>query len=416
MQGSIVKSFIARQPIFDRNLQVIAYELLFRRGLSQAFAEEDGDRATFTVMRESFLSTGISTLTDGKRAFINCTRDLLVGEYAFLFPKESIVVEVLETVCPDDEVIEACRRLRDAGYTLALDDFVKYDPAYDPLLELAEIVKVDFIELSSADRKELAEFLKGRGVKLVAEKVEDYEEQREALEFGYDYFQGNFFSRPVIVACDHLPESKRAAMQLLRAVNEEEIDFLEVDAIVKSDLALSYGLLRYINSAFFGLRQKVRSIKQGIVLLGSRNLRKWSSLVALSYLADDQPSELVLTSLVRARMCEILAPKVGMAPQDQELFLLGMFSLIDTLLGRSMETILAGMHLGSGISDALLESTGPLSPVLTLILAYERGDWPTVEHLGHSFGVAEATLYESYYEAVDWAQHLLRGDLGQAAA
>ena len=244
-----MKKFVARQPIFDAEQNVFAYELLFRTGMEDFFNFDDSDQAASSVIVDSFLLFGLETLTGGQKAFINCTREMLVKGYMALLPKEQVVVEILETVEPDEEIIGACLRLKRAGYLLALDDFV-YEDKYEPLLELADIIKVDFQATEAAGRKSLVERMAPRGVKLLAEKVESKQEFEQAVEMGYDYFQGYFFSRPQILSGQDVPGYKLNYLRVLQAVNRPEVNLREIENVIKQDVSLTYKLLRYLNSAF----------------------------------------------------------------------------------------------------------------------------------------------------------------------
>jgi len=401
-----MRSYVARQPIFDRDLRVVAYELLFRSGPEGMICPDDSETASLSVMRDQFLSSDMATLTDGKQAFVNFTRELLLGDFALLFPSEAIVVEVLETVELDADIVAACRRLHDAGYALALDDITDAVDRH-PLLDLVSFVKVDFCDCCRETRAALADQLRGRPVGLLAEKVECRADHREAERLGYQYYQGFFFSRPVTMARERMPDSRGAALRLMRELTDQQMDLRRIETVIKSDVGLAYGLLRYINSAYFGLAQPVRSLQHALVLLGRERVRRWAILVAFSSLGQDAPVELMVSSLVRGRMCELLAPHLGCPDRDQELFLLGLFSLIDVVAGCSMNAALGTLHLAPEFKDALLHARGPLYPALAITRAYEQGIWATLEALATQRGLDEVTLARIFRDSVEWAHQFV---------
>ena len=266
--------YVARQPIFDLHQAVYAYELLYRSGEANNFyTGTDGDKASLQVITNSVLIIGLDTLTRGRKAFINFTKNLLEQEVATTLPKDFLVVEILENIEPDEKVLESCRKLKDLGYLLALDDFV-YDPKYDPFLELADIVKVDFLVTQGDERRKIVERLGHRGIKFLAEKVETREDFAMAQKYGYIYFQGYFFEKPVIVSGKDIPALKHTYIQLLREVNQPTLDIDKVENIIKEEVSLSYKLLRFMNSVAFGFRNEIRSIKQALVLLVPKRIKQ----------------------------------------------------------------------------------------------------------------------------------------------
>ncbi len=398
--------FIARQPIFDKQKKVIAYELLFRSGLVNAFDLRDGTAATIQVMVNSFLHFGIGTLTGGKRAFINITREVLSKEYIHLFPSELVVPEILEDIPPEPDVLEACAKLKKAGFLVALDDFVCLE-GYEPLADLADIVKVDFMAADETAQRELARSLGQKKVTLLAEKVETHEDFQRAVEMGYQYFQGYFFAKPEILSERNVPGTKIHYMQLMQKLMSPELEFDGLEEVIKRDISLSFRLLKYVNSAFFGWRTEVRSIHHALVLLGERDIRRWASLVAVTQLGDDKPLELLFTSLVRARFCEGLAQLVKIKYHAQDLFLMGMFSVLDALLDRPHEEVLKDIPLSDNIFGALTGERNLFRDILDLVIFYEQGDWTRMGEITGQFGIEEAQIPGIYFNAVEWAQESL---------
>lgn len=397
-----METFIARQPIFDTRQRVFAYELLFRSGLNNVFGHADQDQATSKVISDSFFLLGIPALTGGKRAFINVTRDILLKEYVLLIPRESIAVEILETVEPDREVISACEKLKQEGYLLAMDDFV-YNEKYDPLLSLADFVKIDFLATKGEKRKSILQKYARSGIQFLAEKVENPEEHREALQLGYSYFQGYFFCKPTIISGQDIPAYKLHYLRILQVINRPEIDFKKLGEIVKQEVSLSFKLLRYINSAYFGFRNKINSIQQALALLGEREIKKWLSLVALADMGQDKPEELIIQTLIRARFCESLAPLIGYTKRADDLFFMGMFSLIDTILSRPAAEILRDIPISDEIKDALLGKPDRLRDVYEFTLTCESGDWEKLPEQTAKLGIQEARAYQLYLDALKWS-------------
>lgn len=398
---------VARQPIFDMHLNVFGYELLFRSNFINHYQGTDGDQATHDVIANSFLLIGIETLTHGKRAFINFTANSLKNNIPAMLPPDLVAVEVLENIIPDPEIINACKKLKQAHYLLALDDFV-FSPEYMPLIALADIIKVDFRATPQEKRRQLIERLKDYPVKFLAEKVETYEEFQDALQAGFSYFQGYFFCKPLVMSGKNLPEYKANYLHILQEISRPDLEFSQIEDILRRDVALSYKLIKFINSSFFGFRGRISSLRQALTLLGQKELTKWVSLIALQGIGDNKPGELILASLLRARFAENLA--TGKIPKAQigNAFLMGMFSYIDALLDRPLNEILNEISLDAEIKQALL-GTGynQLFLLYRLIQTYEKGDWDANSGYAAEIGISESEVLRAYREALVWAHGLL---------
>ncbi len=401
---SLARIFIARQPIFDLQQKVYGYELLFRSGLDNVFKHTAPDQASAKVMTDGTLILGMEALSGGKLVFINVTHDILLNDYISLLPRDQTAAEILETIAPDVEVVGACSRLKKAGYMIVLDDFV-YSEQYDDLMNLADIVKVDFLTTPAEERRQVLSRFTAPNVRFLAEKVETHEVFNEAVGLGYSYFQGYFFSKPVIISSRDVPGFKLNYLQMLQEIQLPGVNFDHLEAIIKRDMALSFKLLRYINSAYFGLSNKVSSIMHAITLLGAREFKQWASLVVMASMGSDKPDELVVQALIRGRFCESLAPMLGMKQRAQELFLLGMFSVIDAILDRPLEEILKDLPLSDDIKDALCGKPNRLRAVFDYVLAYEKGDWDRVSEMAAGLGLRdESGIPAIYLHAVHWAQ------------
>lgn len=401
-------AFVAKQPIFDDKQQLVAYELLFRKGSEAAFCGIDGDVATSEVICRSFFSMGMDSITGGKRAFINFTDNLLLKEIPLLLPKEQVVVEILETVQPSRPILEACKKIKDAGYTLALDDFV-FEPRYRPLLALVDIVKVDFQLTKGRERQTVMKRVNRPNIKFLAEKVETRQEFEEALRYGYSYFQGYFFSKPVLVKSHDIPSSRFQQLQVLQQINHPEIDFDSLQALVRQDVALTYQLLKLINSSVFGLKEQIRSVKHALVLLGKRELVKWMSLMLLRGMGDESKRELLLASMIRARFAELLAPKLRLEKQASELFMMGMLSLVDVFMERPLDDIMTELPLSQDVKRTLLGQTTVFSSIYELICSYEKAHWEDVFLLTAKMRIPPSQAASMYQQAVEWSEIVYKG-------
>ncbi len=390
--------FIARQPIFDTALHVVAYELLFRSDLDNYCKLLDTTQASSTVISDSVLLFDLAKLTDGRSAFVNIGRDGLLNEHVRLLPSDAVTVEVLESVVPDEPVIDACRALKDAGYRLALDDFID-SPGMRPLIDLADVIKVD-LRSTPEPVADLVARLSRPGLQWLAEKVETREEFQLASAAGCTLFQGYFFARPVVMAGKDVPGFKATYLELLRDINREPYDINLLEQVLKRDVSIAYKFLRYINSAAVGLRNHVSSIRETLLLLGQRNIRMLASIWALAGMGQDRPEALLVLSLTRARFCEGLAGLAGMEHRQAELFLVGMLSVVDAIMGRPMASIVAELPLSEEARLALVEHQGPLQPVMDCTLAYEQGDWDRAQTLALALGVPPAKVPDLYLESL----------------
>lgn len=400
--------YIARQPIFTAQKHVYGYELLFRSGMANAFPEIDANHASARVMVDSLCNLGLDALTGGTRAFVNLTRDLLVGDYGALLPKESAVIEVLETVTPDEKLVGACRRLKEAGYLIALDDFTER-PTLAPLVDLADILKIDMLATSATERRALVARHASKR-RLLAEKVETPEVFEDAVKLGYTYFQGYFFAKPAVLQAKGAPEFRLTYLTLLQEVLKPEVDVRKVAGIIGRDVTLSYKLLRFINSAFFGLRRTINSIPEALNLLGEKELKRWAGLLSLASLASNKPAELVVEAALRARFCEGLAADTGLGQRSEELFLLGLFSLLDAILDRPLEILLQELPIPPTVKAALSGEPGPLRNVYECVLAYVRADWDNLSAKIDALHLGDEEVPRRYHEALTWARTALSAD------
>lgn len=395
--------FVARQPIFDRKKKVYGYELLFRSGLENAYDSSDPDGSTLEVITNSLFVIGMDDLTGGKMGFINFTRKLLTDQVGSLLPKGAITVEILEDIEPDEEVLDALRKLKEAGHMLAMDDFVTQH-IDSPMIELADIIKVDFMATAVEERKRIFESLADKNVKMLAEKIETTEDFDQALDCGYSYFQGYFFSKPIIRQGKQISGNKLTYLRLMNEVNKPGLSYEEIEALVRQDLSLTYKLLRFMNSAWFGFRAEISSIKHALVLLGPQEIKKWFALVALRHMASDKPDELGLRSMTRARACELLGPLVGMEKRAGDLFLMGMFSFIDALTDMPLADVLGQLPLKEDVKSALQGTPSRLRSVFDTIRTYEMGQWDEFAASAADLNLDEQLVPEVFDDALKWAR------------
>jgi c-di-GMP-related signal transduction protein len=402
-----MEKFMARQPIFDRQLQVYGYELLFRSGIERLFCSGSSDQKSASVIVDSFLGIGMEALTGKRRAFINCTRETLVKDYISLIPRERTVVEILETIEPDDEVLAVCRKLKQAGYTLALDDFV-YSKRLQPFANLVDIIKVDFQTTKPAERERLARRFSSQVSQLLAEKLETRAEYEEARSLGYSLFQGYFFARPEIISGRDIPLFKLNYLKILKQIHQPDLDLMTLEDTVKHDAGLCYKLLKYLNSAYFGFRDEIRSIRHTFSLLGLDQLKKWLSLVVMASMATDKPEELVFSSIIRAHFCEALAPVVGLEGYATDLYLMGLLSMLDAILDSPMAEVIKDIAVSDEIKESLMNGRTRFRDVFDLVVNYERGDWEQFAHMAAELKTDEAGIPPIYFESLQRAQHFFQ--------
>ena len=400
-------AYIARQPIFNMKKQIFGYELLFRSGASaDTFTDAGADQATSHVIMESFYSKGMDSITGGKPAFVNFTSRLLLENTATLFPKDKLIVEILETVEPTPEIIKACRALQRRGYKLALDDFV-YNPELDPLIEISRIIKFDFL---CSTPKEIATTIKQVNLKgkwLLAEKIETTEMFNLAMSMGFTLFQGYFFSKPETMSAKVLSPLKISYISLMREVSMgDNMNFQKVAKAIRDDVALSYKLLRLVNSAYYGLGAEVTDINRAVAIIGTIELRKWVFMIALMGLNTDKPDEIIKMSMIRGRFIESMNLKCKLVKSSESAFQAGLFSMLDVLMEVPMNSALEGMQLAEEVREALIYSGGSLFDLLKLVISLELSDWDTTDKLALNLKINANQISEVYLDAVKWCNDL----------
>lgn len=395
--------YVARQPIFDRQMNTVGYELLYRRSENNYYEGIDDSQATADVIHNAFLVMQFDNLTGGGKAFINFTQYLLEEGIPHMLPKENVVIEITEKIEPTESVLEACRNLKEAGYTIALDDFVLTDAGL-PLLELADIVKVDVLVTGPDEQESLIQKYGSRCL-FLAEKVETREEYLAAVVRGFHLFQGYFFAKPVIHRASDLGGFDASLIRLMHETNRDDVDYQRLAEIIEKDIGLSYKLLKSARSLYYGARNPVTTIKQALVRLGASELRKWVFLMMLKGVQVQENRELIDNCLVRGRMMELIALEVGLKEDHMNYFLTGLFSSIDVLLHRDMSDILEELAIDGEVRAALLGDHNRLRRMLDSIMVYERGDWGAHKDTPQ-YHIAEITRMTLYFQALQWSRDI----------
>jgi c-di-GMP-related signal transduction protein len=397
-----VLAFVGRQPIYDRRLRVIGYELLFRpHGSATLAGDLDPEQATAQVLLNTFLEIGLNSVVGSRKAFVNFSRGLLLSDYPHVLPPSQVVLEVLESVTVDDELQKAIQSLRRAGYQIALDDFTG-QLHLRPLIRLADIIKVDLPGCNGDNLAQRVAKLRKANLKLLAEKIETQAEFRLCMELGFDYFQGYFLRRPEVVRGPRAPTMRTSAVQLMERLCDPDVELLDLERLIQNDVSLSYKLLRLANSALLPAQNNVASVRQALQLVGLKMVANWTGLLLLAGLSD-KPNDVLNTAVLRANMCQLLAAPV--APRwVNTFFLVGLFSVLDVLLDRPMEEVVQSLSLAPEVQQALVAREGPLGETLQIVVDYEQGRWNKLD----GRGIDRATIVKAYLDALALTDEMTR--------
>lgn len=371
--------YVARQPILDQQQRCHGYELLFRDGPNNAFPVIDAEQATSRIIASSHFTLSLDELTGDYPAFINFSELALLHHLPELLPPERVVLEILESVAPTDELVATLANLQQKGYQIALDDFV-YSPEMERLLPYASIVKLDILQHGIEGLPQQIEALKGYDVKLLAEKVENHEQFKQTKALGFELFQGYFFARPEIFRNRQLQSYQATLLSVLAATTKEPVDFEELEQMIGSDVSLSYKLLRFVNSVFFYRKTSISTLRQALIYLGERQLRDFVMLLVTSGLTTQKPTLLASLAMIRSHFAASLAEQYHPELKDKA-FIAGLFSLLPALLDRPMPNIINKLNLDPEITDALMFNRGVLANLLALCRNYEKGNWQDIDVL-----------------------------------
>lgn len=371
--------------------------------------EFDGDKATSEVILNSFFNSDINKIVGDKKAFINFTDNLLKKEIPLMLSKDKIVVEILESVIADEEIVEACKKLKDEGYIIALDDFIFENlQLFNPILPYIDIIKVDFVQTKFCPvKKSIMQTLSKKNKRFLAEKVETQEEYRQAIKLGFEYFQGYFFEKPFVVVGRDLEPHKTSFMQMITEVNKTQ-DFEKMSQIVSHDLALSYKLMRLVNSPFYGRGSVIKSARHALVMLGLDEIKKWVTLLMLKDAGKDKPDEIMRVSLIRGRFAESLAVDFKILNRDSELFLMGLFSTLEAVLDKPQDEIAKQLPLEKDILQAYsLENDSIFGKMLQVIKSYERGQWSESNDIIEELALDQTAINNKFFDSIIWADEVM---------
>lgn len=394
--------FVVRHPIFNRWKRVIGYEVLFHA--IEGVMSNDREQESRWVIDAHLHIFRPMRLTSGKTAFVPVPRSIMVQELVTVLPPSQTVLEV-DADEGDDELVSACFRLKVTGYPIAVKGFLPWSPMR-PLVAIANILKVDFTKVTDSERARAVSAYATPTRKMLAENITTAEEFSEAERLGYDYFQGDFFCKPETLSSKALTSHQFTYLRVMQLLSNQNFEFGKVEQVIKTDPSLSFKLLRYINSSAIGIRHRISSLRQALVLLGERLLRRWLLIAVTTLLLEDKPPELIVLALTRGHMCEQIAATLGL-PSEPDPFLVGLFSIFEALVDQPLTELLDELPLSDEIKDALLQMSTPLGKVYSLVRAYELADWTTVKSLSEQLKLSQNQLAIFYERSVRWADHLL---------
>ncbi len=367
--------YVARQPVFTIDKKIFGYELLFRLGLENVFPDIDGDVATSNVLSNTFFSFELKEILGNKPGLVNFTKQLVLQKSPLLFPKQHIIIEILEDIEPDDDVIEAMTSFKNEGFTIALDDFI-YHKKFKPMMDLCSIIKFDLVTTPLETLPDIVMNIhQNYDITLLAEKVETYEEFELAKEMGFTLFQGYFFAKPEVLSKKEISSNQITKLRLITEMNKRDLDLNAVEDLIKKDVSVSFKLLKFINSAYFKRPTPINTIKDAITYLGIEELKKFIKIVTVTDLSESKPNELVRSAVIRARMCELCGTVMKTGFDTEELFTLGLFSSMDAMLDSPMEIILESIALSDKIKAALNGEKKEFKKILNIVASFEQGDW-----------------------------------------
>lgn len=379
----------ARQPILDSSLNLFAYEFLYRPTNSSSKLPAS---LTSEVLTSSIIDIGLDKASNGRLAFINISYDDLMGEHIEALPADRFILELLEDIRPDQALNERVKTLVEKGYSFALDDFV-YSTDWDPIIEMADIIKLDLTVTTLMENTALIHQLKGKKLRFLAEKVETHQEFEDYKAIGCELFQGYFFCNPEKISGKTISDDSFAKTELIACVNQADISIEVLNKTIQQDPALTYKLIKYLNSAYFSFTNPIDTIKRAITILGIDGIKKWATILCLRNLSA-KPLELIRIGLVRAKLAELIAIK-NKANNPNSYFLMGMLSIVDSLLDSSMEDAIQTLPLSTEIINALLNKDGEMGQLLASIIEHEQ-----------ALAAQTNNMSDEYIKACHWADQI----------
>jgi c-di-GMP-related signal transduction protein len=395
--------FIARQPIFDAKENIFGYELLFRDSMENAFPEVCPNEATSRLIDGTFMGSSLHNVVSGTKCFINFTFDGIQKNQPTLIDPNILVVEILETLRPGKRLLEACKLLKEQGYTIALDDYIDH-PGWRHFFPYIDIIKIDIQHIKGDELTALVKRLKTQQhITLLAERVETHEEFKRCSDMGFGYFQGYFFSKPEMLQGRTFSTNQIAILNLMQMLVQEEVDFAGVTRIIEQNIELTYRLLTYANSAQFKNPRKLESVKHAVTLLGHKEVYKFTALLLVLQMNPSKPNELAKQALIRGRLCEMLAAR-AMPEFKEAAFLVGILSLLDVMFDTPMEQIVQRLPVAPIICDALLGKESELSVYLDIVSKQEIGNFPEADELVNEMGICKEAFSKDLWQAITWCE------------
>jgi EAL and modified HD-GYP domain-containing signal transduction protein len=399
-------AYVARQAIYDTEKRVFAYELLFRDGVSNCFPDISPDEATSAMLADSHLSIGVESISFNKTSFINFHQDTIIHRFPSTLDPLNVVIEIVESVDVNEEFIAACEHIKQLGYKIALDDY-NFSDLWEPLLPLVKYIKIEaeIIDLDNPSIVSSLRKLQADGKILIAEKVETFEEFERFKAAGFDYFQGYFLSHPEMIKHKSVQVATSSILELVAASSSETFDFKKINDVFEKDVGLTYKLMRFINNPLFNKRQTINSLHHAIRFLGETELKKFIALLAVANLRGNKPVDLILSSLVRANFCKLMAQAMAHKENPPSSYILGLFSHMDALMDMPMPEIMKSLPFSDDVKTALCEihSNTELALQLRICIAFERADWAVIYEMSQKANIPESDLFSMYYESVQWA-------------
>jgi EAL and modified HD-GYP domain-containing signal transduction protein len=401
MEQKMIDIYVGRQPVYTPSMDVFGYELLYRAKENTKSLHEDGEKASSQVIFNTFIELGIDKIIEDKLAFLQVDRVYLTGKVMLPFPKEQVVMCIPPWVEIDDELLVSLEVLHNEGYWLALEDHPNLE-LNETLVRNINILKLNIHQFPLSTLRDRVMDFRRFSSRLLADHVQTQEEYDACREFGFEFYQGNFLSQPKLIHGRRLPASRISLLRLLTCLYDPDVDMRELEDLIRQDVSLSYRLLRMVNSAYYALDTKVESIRHALVILGLKQIRAWLTILAMSEV-NDRSNTLMTTAMIRGKMCELLALSMGYKQEDR-FFTVGLLSILDAIMDLPMKEVLESLPLTDDINQALLKHTGSLGELLGCVIAYENGEWNTVD----TTGLSSIALRDSYLASIAWASEISR--------